>query len=168
MGLHWTSRLEFDCPGCDRPSSRETSVWIRKTAFALPTMIAFVIAGQSVSADGSASDARLRYEIRVVRIEHASAAVIYRLDSTTGELCAFSFVHRNPGVARGCVGGAAENFPARFGLDAVQGSRGTIQTSAYRVDGSTGEVCRFRIEATGDTPLEALECIGRSPTGAVP
>jgi len=168
MAMHSTRGQASNRSRRGRDRTREALPWKQKIAFVLPTLIAFVTAGYDAAADGSVADAHSRYRIRAVRIEHASAAVIYRLDSATGEVCAFSFVHRNAGVARGCVDGIAEKVPGRFELDAVQGSRGTIQTSAYRIDRSTGEVCRFRIEATGSTPLEAVECIGRSSAGAVP
>ena len=109
-----------------------------------------------------------RYRIRTVRIEHASAAVIYRLDSATGEICAFGFVQRSPGEAYGCQAGSGGETPGRFELEAVQGARGTAMSSAYRLDRVSGEICRFRLQVASGATLEVLDCVARPASGVAP
>jgi len=103
-----------------------------------------------------------RHEIRAVRIDPQAGSVIYRLDSATGEVCAFVFFARESGEPRGCVAGIADGPAGRFGFEAVQGARGTSQSSAYRIDHLTGEICRFRLPTLTDTELEPMGCLAKA------
>lgn len=94
-------------------------------------------------------------------MEHVSGTVVYRLDWDTGEVCTFGFPQRTPPVDHGCVPGSAERTPDRYAMGAVHGARGTSQSSAFRLDRSTGEVCRIRL--TGEAATLGLSgCIGSS------
>lgn len=74
------------------------------------------------------NDAR-PYSIRAVRID-PSGAIIYRLDTATGTVCAIAYGTPNTaGTDRGCVDGPGGDVRGRFRLDAVAGARGTVQSS---------------------------------------
>ena len=101
-----------------------------------------------------------RYALRAVRGENPPAtATVYRLDTASGELCAFRFSPAAPSEARGCVAGEAGASAGRYALEAIQGGRGTNQSSAYRLDRHSGVICRYRLPQAPGSMLQKEECL---------
>lgn len=115
------------------------------------------------ASEADPSKPRIRYEMRAVRVESPWKAVLYRLDAETGEVCAFSFAPRGAGGLRGCGAAAVEHGPGRYWLDAAAGAKGTSESSAYRLDRVTGEICRFRLSLEGSAVLEVAGCVASPP-----
>ena len=101
-----------------------------------------------------------RYEIVAVRLEPSAEVALYRLDRSSGELCAYRFGQDGGVEPRGCAGADSAGGGKRYALQAAQGVRGTTRSSAYRLDRETGEVCRFRLPATSPSPIERMVCTG--------
>jgi len=138
-----------------------------RARFWLPFLVAFAVLlhGFLWTSDAHAAEDETtgpvdRFDLRAARVESPMGAVLYRLDRETGEVCAFSFALQSSGEARGCLGRALGGQADRYALDAVAGARGTSQSSAYRLDRVTGEICRFRLKGPSADSLEASGCIG--------
>lgn len=108
--------------------------------------------------------ARESYTFRAVRVDSPIGAILYRLEVETGEVCAFSFARNAQGELRGCEGREEIAGGHRFDLDAVARGGGAGQSSAYRLDRITGELCRFRLKGIEGDSLEPAGCIGRNAT----
>jgi hypothetical protein len=101
-----------------------------------------------------------RYVLRAVRGENPpGTATVYRLDTSSGELCVFRFSPAAPAAARGCVAGETGASADRYTLEAAQGGRGTNQSSAYRLDQHSGVICRFRLPQAVGATLQKEECL---------
>lgn len=88
-------------------------------------------------------------------------ATLYRLNTATGELCAFVFVPNGEPEDRGCVAGHPTGAGARwdrYEVHTAPANPGTNRSIAYRLDRETGEVCPFETAHTAGGPLVQLPC----------
>lgn len=153
-------------PGRTRRSSRSVAA-LRPCALLWSLFFAIVTSPSAFAIEPKDEPSEARYVIRVVRFEQASTAMLYRLDSATGEICAYGFTQRTAADERGCLPGSVEGPAGRFTLEAIQGVRGSQQSTAYRLDRTTGEVCRFRAPVARENGMESVDCIG-APSPAPP
>jgi hypothetical protein len=123
-------------------------------------ILGLVWAGESWAEDVELLNPGVRFDLRAVRVESPMGAVLYRMDRETGEVCAYSFATHASGELRGCLGRGPSGRDDRYSLDAVAGARGTSQSSAYRLDRATGQICRFRLKGPNADVFEAAGCIG--------
>jgi hypothetical protein len=140
---------------------------VRSCALLSSLFAAIVASASAFALEPKDQPSEARYVIRVVRFEQAAAALLYRLDSATGEICAYGFTQRAAAEQRGCLPGSVEGPAGRFALEAIQGVRGSQQSTAYRVDRMTGEVCRFRVPVAKESGMESVDCVG-APSPAPP
>jgi len=88
-------------------------------------------------------------------------ATLYRMHTRTGEVCAFMFLAKEAPEPRGCAGpvyAGANATEERFELHVAAGFPGTNRSTAYRVDRTTGVVCRFETAHSPGGPIEAQGC----------
>lgn len=106
--------------------------------------------------------AALLYRVALARGERPpGTATLYRMHIPTGEVCAFMFLAKEAPESRGCAGSVdavATAAGERFELHVAAGFPGTNRSAAYRVDRTTGVVCRFETAHSPGGPLEAQGC----------